>query len=78
MGFASLTRSKKAVLINVGDGRIFVTSVKWFQMLLDGRANGDMIFLTELTKAKDDGLGSVERGVKVNPSDISGFEGFSL
>jgi len=77
MGFASLTQSKKAVLINVGDGRIFVTSVKWLQMLLDGKAKGDMIFLTELTKAKDDGLGSLDKGVKVKPSDVSGFEGFN-
>lgn len=77
MGFAQLSKSKKAVLVNVGDGRIFVTSVSWMRMLLDGNAKGDMIFLTELTRAVDDGLGSVSRGVKVTPDKVSGFEGFN-
>ena len=77
MAFAQLTKSKKAILINVGDGRIFVTSVAYMRGLVDGVAHGNMIFLTELTKAKDNGLGSLDKNIKPKAKDVSGFEGFN-
>lgn len=57
MVFLSLTKSKNAVLIHCSDGALYVTSVSWLRMLLDGKARGDMIMCTELSKAKSNGLG---------------------
>lgn len=77
MSFAQLSKSKKAVLINVGDGRILMTSVVFLRKLLDGQAHGNMIFLMDLNSAKDKGLGSVQEKIKVTPDKVSGFEGFN-
>lgn len=73
-----LSKSGKAVLVFPGDGSVFMTSVKWLRMLLDGRANGGKIVCTPLAQGVDRGLasGGLQRDLSKRLENVSGFEGF--
>ena len=62
MGSVCLSRSGKAVLFFPGDGSAWVTSVKFLRLLLDGELKGNLLVLSELGGAVDNGVGGVRPG----------------
>lgn len=71
-----LSKSGKAVFINTGLGRNYCTSVAFIKMLIEGKAHGNIIMLTEMINLKDNGIGSVVVGDKDEGKPKSGFEAF--
>ena len=43
-----LSKSRNAVLFMSGDGKVFITSVKYLRRLIDGQLNGDLLFCKQL------------------------------
>ena len=57
------------------DKRVWITSVAFLRMLIDGKAKGNIIMLKELTEASSNGDTLTVRGKDSGPS--GGFEGFN-
>jgi len=71
--FLRLSKSRKAVLLMPGDGRVFITSVSYLKKLVDGQLNGDMLACQQLSQAADHGIGKSEGP---RPKASGGFEVF--
>lgn len=55
-----LTKSKKAILMYPGDGSVYITSVVFMKMLIEGKAKGNMMVWKQLKGADDRGMGELE------------------
>lgn len=64
MGSLVLSKSGRAVLFYPGDGSVWVTSVSFLRLLLDGKLRGNLLVLKPLGGAVDLGIGSVKKGGK--------------
>ena len=75
MASLKLSKSKKALLVSTGDGRLYVTSVVYLKMLLEGKLKGNYLTLNPIDGADpaDLGLEHKSRHPKSN-FDISNFE----
>ena len=67
MGSLVLSKSGRGVLLYPGDGSVWITSVKYLKMLLDGELKGNVLVLKELSGADDKGFGGFK-----HKSDRSG------
>ena len=59
MATLALSKSKKGILVYPGDGSVYLTSVAWVEMLIAGKARGNLIVLQEMKGASDNGIGNV-------------------
>ena len=71
-----LTKSKKAVIMYPGDGSVYITSVAYLRMLIDGKANGNLMVWKQLKSADDNNdFGNLDKqSAKKNESKGFDFE----